>query len=654
MKRARLALCIGVAVAGCLAIAMPVQQLLAGSREDARPMLQRGLAALAKGDPRAARVELMNAIRADPSWPASRTAQARVMLTLGDGRGARAELERARELGATPGSTRHLMAHALLLSGEPALALSEARAPDVIGEQAGYAARIEACAQGELGRTQEAAAAFDRAVALAPEDAATWIDLSRFQLGAGNRAAALVASDRAIALAPRSPEAILLRAELIRSQYGLKASLPWFEQALAIDRNYLPALIEYAATLADYGQAGRMLSLTRRVLALDANNPRAFLMQAVMAARAGNMDLARRMLAKVGNRLDGQPATLLLRGILHLDGGNATLAAEALATLVERQPFNFQARLLYGRALLQSGQLPEARAALVPLAGLPDADAYTLQITARVYEALGDREAAEVLLARAATPQLDATALLPLDPDPNALGAVADASPDAAGPNISYIRALLARGRADTALARASSLRDANRGAPEAHVALGDTLAQVGRWDRAAQSYAAAANLSYSQSTALRLSIAWNRSGQTAQAEEALALYLEQNPNSVAANRLAATAWMRSGDWKRAAEALEVVRARIGNGDALLIADLAWAYLGLGDVRRAVAYSAHAYRLMPASPITADAYGWMLFKAGGRHQASIDLLEKAVSLAPANSLLAHHLKVVRVGQGTLS
>lgn len=647
MKRLRLALFFGLGAVGVASLAIPARMVLVNQPDDARPMVQRALAALASNDPRAARVELMNAIRADPSWSAARIAQARVMLALGDGQSAQGELERARSLGAKPGVTRHLMAHALFLTGDYATALKEAQAKDVIPEQAAYAARIAACAYQALGQAPQAAAAFDLALALGPKDAATWIDLSRFHLGNGDRAAALLASDRAMALAPQDPAALTLRAELIRDQYGMKASLPWFDQALAIDANYLPALTQYAATLADVGQAQKALSVTRRIVALDSNNVRAFFIQAVIAARAGNIDLARRMMGKVGGRLDAEPATLLLRGIIYLAGGNATLATEPLGALVQVQPFNFQARLLYGRALFASGQKQDADAILAPLAQRRDADSYTLTMAARVRAALGDEAGSEALLARATRPDAGAATLLPLDPDIGSLAAQANADSRAAGPNISYVRVLLSRGDDGQALARAATLRDANRGAPEAHVALGDTLAEVGRWDQAANNYVAAANLYYSENVAMRLAAAWTRAGHPARADQTLALYVQQNPGSIAANRLAASAWMRSGDWARAIDALEAARARIGNEDAYLLADLSWANLGLGATARALIYAEHAYRLFPASPITTDTYGWALFKAQGSSRASIDLLEKAVALPPDNALLAQHLKAAR-------
>ncbi len=629
---------------------LPVQSLLAGNRDAAQPMLARALAALDRGDARTARVELLNAVKADPNWAAPRLAQARAMLALGDGRTAQDAIERARTLGAESGGTRAMMAHALLMNGEPARALAEAQAKDVPRADTAYATRIAAVAFATLGRVPQAFAAFDKALALAPDDPVLWLDIARFRRATGDRAAALLASDRAMALAPGDPAALTLRAEMVRAQYGPVAALPWFDKAIAIAPDYLPALTEYAATLADMGRARQMLALTRRIIARDPSNPRAFFMQAMMAARAGDMGLARRMLDRTAGRLDDQPATMLLRGILYLDGGNATLAADQFKALTERQPFNFRARLLYGRALAEAGQLREADVALTPLAMRDDADGYVLTLSARIRERLGDRIAADALLARATRPDRATAALLPLDPDPDSLSARAAADPSLAGPNISYIRVLLSQGQGNAAVARATRLRDDNPGAPQAHVALGDTLAEVGRWAEAARAYAAAANLTYDEATALRLATAWNRAAQPARAEEALGLFLTQNPQNIAAMRLAATAWMRTGQWPRAVDALEQVRAQTGNRDAWLLADLAWAWLGRGNAARALVYARQSYRLQPAGPVTTDAYGWLLFKAQGASRASVDLLEKAVLLAPGNALLRDHLKIVKAAQ----
>src|SRR6476469_1165054 len=83
-----------------------------GSAEDS---YRRGVAALHDGQPRTARILLLNAIAAAPNDGRIRVAQAEAYLRLGDGVAAEAELRRARSIGIPPDQLHHLLAHAYLL-----------------------------------------------------------------------------------------------------------------------------------------------------------------------------------------------------------------------------------------------------------------------------------------------------------------------------------------------------------------------------------------------------------------------------------------------------------------------------------------------------------------------------------------------------------
>lgn len=627
----------------CLAV-MPVQ---AGPGEDARAGLARARAAIQQDDPRTARVELMNAIKADPTLAEARILQARVLLMLGNGRGAQDELDRAGQLGAPLGPMRHLRAHAALLNGDPEAAIREASAPDADAKELLFRTRFEAQAYQALGRFAEAAQAFDRALALAPQDSALWADIARYRIATGDMAAALAASDRAISLAPKSVDALTLKAVLARDQYGLTESTRWFDAALKRNPDYVPALTEYAATLADMGRASQAVALTRRALSNAPGLPRAYFIQALIAARAGNYTLARSLLARTHGALDGQAATRLLRGVLHMEGGNATLAIAELKPLLAAQPLNIRARLLLARAYAADAQYQDAEVTLFPLVERADAGTYALSLAAHIHTALGNADVGVRFSARAAA----------MTPGPSLVyrGAgtlgetapAANANPKAAAPNLRYIRALLEAGQGSAALARARALQAANPGAPAAAIVLGDTLIAAGKPADAGQAYAAAGNLRFDEDTALRLADAWRRAGRRERAEYALRLLLWQNPESVAGQRLAATYWLAAGQHERALWVLEGLRERLGTRDALLMANLAHAYIGAGDARAALPYAVHAYRLLPASAVTSDALGWALFNAAPGDKRAIELLEKAESLAPAEPLVKRHLAEAR-------
>src|SRR3546814_6396141 len=86
------------AAALCLALGLPAYAVVAGSGEDAHQAYNRGVAALRKGDARTARIELLNAVKADPQWGSARLLQAQALLALGDGPGGERSEEHTSEL----------------------------------------------------------------------------------------------------------------------------------------------------------------------------------------------------------------------------------------------------------------------------------------------------------------------------------------------------------------------------------------------------------------------------------------------------------------------------------------------------------------------------------------------------------------------------
>ncbi len=611
---------------------------------------KRGQHALAEGQPRTARIEFLNAIKADPDNKVLRLAQARTYLLLGQGAAAEAELKRANALGIAESETGHLMAHALLLQRQAERAVAEARKAGPA--HAAYSDRILGQAYQLMGKTEEAAAAFDRALAATPDDAALWTAIADFRRATGETAGAIEAADRAVALQPRNVEALRLRGELTRSQYGLSAAMPWFDRALEIDPGNVAVLIERAATLGDLGRTREMLADTRRLLSVSSNNPSAYYFQAMLAARGRDYALARSLYRRTGGAFDDRPAAMLLAGTIELGTGNAALAMGPLKRLLKAQPGNIKARRLLGSAQWQSGDARAAVTTLLPLADRADADAYTLSIIGKAFARLGDETAATRYLGRATAPRPSATA--PLD-DPLGDGELAairrDAAawPDVAAPQVVLIRALLGRGLGPEALQRARRLQAAAPGAPDAHVLVGDALAIQGDYATAAGAYRRAANLAFNEPVALRLIEALRNSGDDEGAAKVLTLFLQQNPQNVSALTVAANAYLQAERWPEAIAAYEGVRKRLGNNDSTLLNNLAWAYAETGDYDRALPLARRAWELEPRNPVTADTLGWLLFKSGKDRMRGVALLEQAAQGAPTDEEIRAHLKDARSG-----
>jgi tetratricopeptide (TPR) repeat protein len=612
---------------------------------------ERGLAALEEGQPRTARIEFMNAIKADPGNGKIRLAQAETYLLLGDGVAAEAEIARARQGGVPLADTHHLMAHALQLQdrGEQALAEAAKAAP---GHRA-YAARIRGRIHMAAKDVAAAALAFNDAIAAAPDDAEVWTDVARFRRSTGELGQAVGAADKAVALNPKSVEALTLRAEVTRSQYGLAASIPWFDRALEIDPDNVIALAERAATLGDLGRMKAMLADTRKILSLNAKNPMAFYLQAMLAARARKYDLARSLYQKTNGALDDEPAGMLLAAAIEYETGNPSQAIARLGRLVAMQPDNHKARRLLAAAQWRRGDAAATIETLRPVADRADADAYVLTLFGRALERQGDKAAAAVYLARAAQPAArNPAALLSQPVDDTKLAAMrreADARPNDATLQVPLIRALLARGVGGEALQRARQLQARNPGAPDAHLLVGDALGIHGNFAAAAEEYRKAANITFTETVAMRLVEALRNAGNSGGAAKVLELFLQQNPQNVPAQLLAANNYLQSGRWDGAIAIYERLRLRIGDRDATVLNNLAWAYAETGNFERAVPLARRAWALDKRNPATADTLGWILFKSGENKAEGLALLQQAARGAPTDADIRKHLEAAKSG-----
>ena len=565
---------------------------------------ERGLAAFDLGDVRTARVEFLNALQADPEDKAARVMQARVHLALGDGVAAESEILRARLSGAPAHETAHLLAHAELLQGDARAALAEAAG--AAPEHEAYAARIRGRAYMALGDNGNALAAFNRALVVAPGDSAVWTDVARFRRSNGDIAGALEAVDRAVAARPRNAEALVLRGLLSRGQYGLAAALPWFDRALEVDGGNVEALIERAITYGDMGRMSDMLSDTREVHRLTGGHRTAYYLQAVLAARARNFALARSLWERTSGAFDDTPAGRLLLSAIDFETGNEEQAARRLAGLLADQPRNRRARRLLAAAQWRMGDAAATAATLRPIADRPDADSYSLSLMGRALARLGDGAGASLYLARAARPHsASLTALDPLsEGDFAAVRRAADADPGDGPAQVRLVSVLLARGQSEEALARARRLQAGSPGAPEVHILVGDALGARGDFAAAAEQYRRAANLAFTESVAMRLIEALRRSNQIEAADNVLNLFVQQNPRSVPGLILLGGREMQRRNWLFAIAIYEGLRARLGNNDATILNNLAWAYSESGDIERAVPLARRAWRgsVDPGSP----------------------------------------------------
>ncbi len=601
----------------------------------------------AKNNLRGARAELLNAVAADPEFADAYIAQADVALALFDGDDAWTALEKAIAIGAPQAEIQHLLGYALLLQGELARAenlLSDDAIPE---KNKAYAFRILGKVLMAQGKPDEARNAYDAALKITPKDGLLWTDIAAYRLQLIDQKGAIEASEYAVSLDSRNIRTIEMRGRLIRSQYGLAAALPWFELGLSIDPSDVPLLEEYAVTLGEMGRNAQMLKQSRKILSLNPKDGRAYYMQAVIAARARDYMLTQRILSLAGSSINETPGAMMISAITQYQLGNYNRASDTLERLLATQPSNIEVREMLARAKQNAGENYDALNVIKPLVARGQAGTYDAMITARAFEASGDRIRAVAGLNDSAAAVQRKAAFVPEFTTLTAAANGVQRNPGNAFFTIPYIRTLMQDGQFDAAFTYARQLQTNAPGAAAAHLIVGDVEAARGNYAAATIAYQKAREIEFSEGTMLRLVDVYRRQKQGNKARDALAVFIGYNPRNLSAQRLTAYQYLDDGKWSDALLLLEKLRKRTGYNDSILNANIARAYSGSGQNEKAVFNAKIAYLIDPANPMITLVYAQCLLKSGSRPKAALELFEKADALVSGNVDVAKGLKAAR-------
>jgi len=100
---------------------------------------------------------------------------------------------------------------------------------------------------------------------------------------------------------------------------------------------------------------------------------------------------------------------------------------------------------------------------------------------------------------------------------------------------------------------------------------------------------------------------------------------------------------MRRGNWAGAADSYSRILAMTDGRNVLVLNNMAYAQLMLGNHKAANDYAARALRLAPDNASVLDTAGWARFKAGGDVAEARRLLRLASEKAPGNPTIREHL-----------
>lgn len=348
--------------------ALTVLALGACQNESADSLVASARSYEAKGDHKAAIIQLRNALQDKPENGEARLLLGRLSLQASDPATAEKELRKALEYGQSPDVVLPSLAQAMVDQGAAAKLVEEFGDRKLTDSGANAAfLTVLGQAQLQLGKPAAAKAAFDTAAALDPNLVAAQVGLARLLIGEGKLDDAVQLVDRIIAVHPKAAEPYALQADLrlVRGDIaGARASL---EQSIAADGTFLPAryaLIQALINERQFDAAEAQLAEARK---LRAGDLRATYFDAVIAFGKKDLPKARESAQVVLKSAPDHVPSLVLSGAVELQAGQTAAAEAHLRRAVSLAPQHSGARRMLVRTYLGANQPSKALETIQPL-----------------------------------------------------------------------------------------------------------------------------------------------------------------------------------------------------------------------------------------------------------------------------------------------
>jgi putative PEP-CTERM system TPR-repeat lipoprotein len=550
-----------------------------------------------------------------------------------------------------------LVARADMAAGTPDHAVPILEASIAAGSKDTQMFDLLGSAQGNLGNPVAAIDAFQRALALAPDDPVirTHLGLAQIQSGAvpqafgtltmaadnplappaaqealvsvaiadGDLASARAALSRFRAQAGETEQAGILAGMIEVRRHDLSAAQAAFADTLRRFPTSLPARLAYAKVLLQQGRRLDAMDAMAEILAHDPANVAA--LKVYLPLLVQNRQLGR-LVAVLGAAHAANPRqagfTATLADALVLSG-DARKAVSMLRAVGDSGPL--PPVLLAALARAQAS----ASAAGLPVGMAAEAGANFREVLRMIPNDAVDRIAYIDMLLR--------------DHDTETARAQLEAGLALAPQNFRFMSTLVeleaqTKGL-DAGLRLADTLRADPARQPDARLLKGDALMRARRYNSAVRAFLDEYETAPALPLLLRAAAAHVAAGQEAAATRLLQGWLAHDPNAPEALQDLAKLDLRASRLDQARAHLEALLA-LQPDDATALNNLAVTYLLQGDPRaRATAQQAY---LQGGGPDAADTLGWIMVQQG-EAAAALPLLRQAASMAPGDAGIRYHL-----------
>jgi cellulose synthase operon protein C len=613
---------------------------------------------LAKDDPKAAVVELRNALQKNPDLAEARFLLGKTQLESGDVVAAERELRKAIELKYPPDEAIPPLAEAMLQQGQFKKLVDEFRKSVLTSaDSRAELQTVLANAQLALGNKDAAANAFAAATAAKDAYPPAMLGQARLKASASDLPGALALVDAALVKSPKLAEGWLFKGDILLAQGKAVDAMAAYGKAVEAKPDDLAAHATIAWVSLQQGKVDAAAAEVAAMKRVAPKHPQTLYLEAVIAYRQGDFVAAREAIQQ---ELKAAPSDLqgtLLAGAIAYQLKSYEEAESATLKVLQASRSQLFARRILVATYLSKARPAKALEALTPVLDRIDLDSKMLALAGEVYIRNGDATKAAKYFERSA-------ALDPRDPAKRTAAALTRLAKGEAGPafqeleqaaaldtgirsDLALIAAHLTRREFDQALAAIDALAKKEPNSPIAPNLRGVVLLGQGDSAGARQSFERALELDPTYTTAAanlaRLDLADKKPEMARKRFEAV---LAKDPKNVQALLAIAELSVRTGT-KGETVAAPIRKAIAADpvAPAPRLALIAF-YLNSKDPKKAVAAGQDAVAALPDNAEVLEALGQAQLIAGDDNQA-LATFNKLVSLRPDSPIPYMHLAEVQ-------
>jgi cellulose synthase operon protein C len=604
---------------------------------------------LAKRDFNASIIQLKNALQKDPQNAEARYLLGLASLENGDVVSADIQLQKAAELGWNTDEMAIALARAMLAKGAAGevvaqFATKKLSSPEL---QAELAALVGA-AQLDRNQRKEAETAIREALALDPGNVAANLGAARLAAVERKFGDALAKADKALARSPSSPQALLLKAELLATQGDSEAAEKGFRDAVGAAPSEVALRLRLVAHLVRYRQLEKAAAAVAELTAVAPKHPGSRYAEALVFFAQSRFPAAREALQQVLAVAPEDVPSLTLAGMAALQVGALPEAESHLRKALLKAPHALGAKRLLATTHLRMGRTELAMTEVQELLGRAGKDPNVLALAGEAYLANGDLagaarhfEQAKALAPENAALQTRLAQMRFAAGDQQRgiaeLEAASASDPQAYQADLALVANYLRQRQPDKALEALNTLEKKQPDSPLTHSLRGHALTLKGDAAGARASFERAVKLRPNYMPAIgalaRLDLAQNKTeaakrryeavlktdpgneqalsglavllrvtgADAKQIERLLQQSVTANPASPSARVALINFHLRSRDFKAALAAAQEAQAALPNNAAVVQA-LGVAQLAAAEMRQAMATFARLGEMLPKSP----------------------------------------------------